>query len=288
MWCLAISPTWYITTLPLQKKIMWSIKVNKDGSLRVVVFENVNATPGNHTQESNSKASFYRFPWGLRPSTTLDIKPSNIFVCHKMQSDDPKKLKLKLTDCSLSAGVMYKTGDLGNVTSISKPKVDEGCSFASQLMRSWKSMGNAFPVHLFLVVNNCNGFRSRVIAHPWWCAVSHPQKAFRDIFQWLTDDFYSLLKWPEKSSAGPVSSERHLPQRSRNLWGPYRDKKHKTPDEGESRKPSSFSSGESSWEELISHWTGFLPYSLQKSLIERRNELAWISKILKTILIQLL
>lgn len=285
MWCLAINPTWYITTLPLQKKIMWSIKVNKDGSLRVAVFENANAIPGNHVQESNSKASFYRFPWGVRPSTTLDIKPSNNFMCHKMQSDDPKKLKLKLIVLSLLVWCI-KLVTWVNVTSISKPRVVEGCSLASQLMRSWKSMGNAFPVHLFLVVNNCNGFRSRVITHPWWYTVSH--RKFRDIFQELTDDFYSLLKWPEQSSAGPVSSERHPPQRSRNLWGPYRDKKHKTPDEGRSRKSSSFSSGESSWEELISHWTGFLPYSLQKSLIERRNELAWISKILKTILIQLL
>lgn len=246
--------------------------------MRVAVLENANGTSGNHVQESNSKTLFYRLPLGLKTFTTLDIKPSNIFMCHKMQSDDPIRLKLKPTDCPLSAGVMYKTGGLNNVTSISKPKVDEGCSFASQVMKSWKSMGNAFPMQLLLVVNNCNGFRSRVITHPWWYTVSHPQREFPDIFQELTDDFYSLLKWPEKSSAGPFSSQRQPPQWSWNHRGPSRDKKHKTPDEGKIKKSSSFSSGESSLEEFTSHWAGFLPYSLQKSLIECRNELAWIFK----------
>lgn len=118
-------------------------------------------------------------------------------------------------DCPFSAAVMYKTGDLGNGTSISKPKVDEGCSFASQLMRSWKSLGNAFPMRI-LVVNNCDGFRSRVTTHPWWYAVSHPQSEFPDIPQELPDDFYSLLKWTQRDihHSGPESSGAHPETRS--------------------------------------------------------------------------
>lgn len=112
--------------------------------------------------------------------------------------------------------MIYKTGNLSNGTSISKPKIDEVCSFASQLMRSWKSLGNAFPMHIFLVVNNCDGFRSRVTTHPWWYAISHPQSEFPDIPQELPDDFYSLLKWTQRDihHSGPESSGAHLETRS--------------------------------------------------------------------------
>lgn len=46
-----------------------------------------------------------------------------------MLLETQKRLKMKLADWLLSAGVMYKISDLGNVTSISKPKIEEGYFF---------------------------------------------------------------------------------------------------------------------------------------------------------------
>ncbi|XP_068613296.1 wee1-like protein kinase 2 [Brachionichthys hirsutus] len=59
----------------------------------------------------------------------LDIKPSNIFICQRPSTDATAEGESEEEDDgSVSAGVIYKIGDLGHVTSTSNPQVEEGDS----------------------------------------------------------------------------------------------------------------------------------------------------------------
>nr|XP_020458673.1 wee1-like protein kinase 2 [Monopterus albus]XP_020458674.1 wee1-like protein kinase 2 [Monopterus albus] len=57
----------------------------------------------------------------------LDIKPSNIFICQRPSSSAEVESEEE-DDGSTSAGVLYKIGDLGHVTSTTSPQVEEGDS----------------------------------------------------------------------------------------------------------------------------------------------------------------
>ncbi|NXG76844.1 WEE2 kinase, partial [Baryphthengus martii] len=56
----------------------------------------------------------------------LDIKPSNIFICHRLEAASPAGQEESDSEDEFSSGVVYKIGDLGHVTSISNPQVEEG------------------------------------------------------------------------------------------------------------------------------------------------------------------
>ncbi|GAA6233833.1 wee1-like protein kinase 2 [Lates japonicus] len=59
----------------------------------------------------------------------LDIKPSNIFICQRPSTTAAGEGESEEEDDgSTSAGVIYKIGDLGHVTSTNSPQVEEGDS----------------------------------------------------------------------------------------------------------------------------------------------------------------
>ncbi|XP_008944091.1 PREDICTED: wee1-like protein kinase 2 [Merops nubicus] len=99
------------------------------GSLQDVLLEN--AKLGQYFPEAELKEILLQVSMGLKyihnsGLVHLDIKPSNIFICHNLVAAGPAGQEESDSEDEFSSGVVYKIGDLGHVTSISNPEVEEG------------------------------------------------------------------------------------------------------------------------------------------------------------------
>ncbi|KFV59162.1 Wee1-like kinase 2, partial [Tyto alba] len=99
------------------------------GSLQDVLLENEKL--GQYFLEAELKEILLQVSMGLKyihnsGLVHLDIKPSNIFICHKLAVAGPAGQEESDSEDELSSGVVYKIGDLGHVTSITNPQVEEG------------------------------------------------------------------------------------------------------------------------------------------------------------------
>ncbi|NWR69316.1 WEE2 kinase, partial [Centropus unirufus] len=99
------------------------------GSLQDVLLNN--AKLGQYLTEAELKEILLQVSMGLKyihnsGLVHLDIKPSNIFICHKLAVASPTGQEESDSEDELTSGVVYKIGDLGHVTSITNPQVEEG------------------------------------------------------------------------------------------------------------------------------------------------------------------